>query len=640
MRIALAGQPNCGKSTLFNALAGYRTVTANFPGQTVRYNMSKVRLHGVTLEIVDLPGTYSLTSMDLAEVEARNYILSGSADVVVNVVDASLLSRSLEFTLQLLEMDRPLVVCLNMMDEARRKGIEIDSNTLSRILGVPVVETIASKGVGLEDLVATAIEVGKRGIRGRSPEFHRDIEEAIGEVEAVAGAAAEDMGVPARFLAIKLLEGDEYFLRELGGQPSLIKEVRRVQALLERTHGRPHDVIIASERHAVAMNIFERVARVGEPVRTIQDRVDDFLMHRYWGYIFLISILVGFFYGVFITGRNIEDPIVSAFESLIGWMEGRMGEGLSFYLLKGLAEGLAGGIGIVMPYLIPFLVGMALLEDTGYLSRMAFLMDAFMHRIGLHGKSVLPFVLGYGCSVPAVMATRVLETERDRLVTAFLAVMVPCAARTTVIYGLVAAYIGPIAALFIYLFNILIIALVGRLTTYIIPEVTPGLILEIPPFRLPVLKAVLTKTWFRLREFVLVAWPILIAGSIVLSILEYSGGDVAVNRLLQPLTFLLGVPQAVGTTLIFGILRKELSMIMLFQALGTMDVSSVMSAVQIMVFTVFVVFYIPCVATLAALSRELGWRRTGLICLATVMTGLFAALLVRGLFWLFSPLYR
>ncbi len=640
MRIALAGQPNCGKSTLFNALAGYRTVTANFPGQTVRYNMSKVRLHGVTLEIVDLPGTYSLTSMDLAEVEARNYILSGSADVVVNVVDASLLSRSLEFTLQLLEMDRPLVVCLNMMDEARRKGIEIDSNTLSRILGVPVVETIASKGVGLEDLVATAIEVGKRGIRGRSPEFHRDIEKAIGEVEAVAGAAAEDMGVPARFLAIKLLEGDEYFLRELGGQPSLIKEVRRVQALLERTHGRPHDVIIASERHAVAMNIFERVARVGEPVRTIQDRVDDFLMHRYWGYIFLISILVGFFYGVFITGRNIEDPIVSAFESLIGWMEGRMGEGLSFYLLKGLTEGLAGGIGIVMPYLIPFLVGMALLEDTGYLSRMAFLMDAFMHRIGLHGKSVLPFVLGYGCSVPAVMATRVLETERDRLVTAFLAVMVPCAARTTVIYGLVAAYIGPIAALSIYLFNILIIALAGRLTTHIIPEVTPGLILEIPPFRLPVLKAVLTKTWFRLREFVLVAWPILIAGSIVLSILEYTGGDVAVNRLLQPLTFLLGVPQAVGTTLIFGILRKELSMIMLFQALGTMDVSSVMSAVQIMVFTVFVVFYIPCVATLAALSRELGWRRTGLICLATVMTGLFAALLVRGLFWLFSPLYR
>ncbi len=637
MRIALVGQPNSGKSTLFNALAGYRTVTANFPGQTVRYSMSRVSLHGTTLEIVDLPGTYSMTSLDLAEMEARSYILSSRVDVVVDVVDASILSRGLELTLQLLEMEIPMVLCLNMMDEARRKGIDIDSRALSSLLGIPVVETVAVKGIGLEELISTAIEVHERGVRGRVPEFHRDVEEAIRGLQGALSPIAEKTGLPPRFLSIKLLEGDGYFLEMVRGEPDLLRRVEGLQGFLERTHGRPHDVVISSERHAVAMNLFERVAKVGEPERTLQDRIDDVLMHRYMGYPFLAAVLVGFFYGVFMVGQGVEVPLIAAFESLLEGLEGSMEEGLFFYTLKGLLEGLAGGVGIVLPYLIPFLVGMALLEDTGYLPRMAFLMDAFMHRIGLHGKSVLPFILGYGCSVPAVMATRVLESERDRFLTAFLTTMVPCAARTTVIYGLVAAYVGPMAALSIYLLNVLVIALVGRITTHLIPEVTPGLILEIPPFRFPSPGVVLTKTWFRMREFILVAWPLLIAGSVVLSLLEYTGAEAAINRLLYPLTYLLGVPEVVGMTLIFGVLRKELSMIMLFQALGTMDVSAMMSPVQIMIFTAFVIFYIPCVATIGVLGRELGWRKTGMVSVATVATGLLVSLALRGVLSVIIP---
>jgi ferrous iron transport protein B len=390
-------------------------------------------------------------------------------------------------------------------------------------------------------------------------------------------------------------------------------------------------MVMSSERHAISMNLFEEVSRVGEPVRTFYDRIDNVIMHKYLGYVILFVLLAGFFSVVFYAGKTLEGPIISVFEGLMESMGDAMGkETLLFFFAKGIMEGLAGGIGIVLPYLIPFLIGMAALEDVGYLPRMAFLMDAFMHRIGLHGKSVLPFVLGYGCSVPAIMATRILETPRDRFITAFLATMVPCAARTTIIYALVAYYLGPWAALFVYVLNIFVIALTGKVLTHFIPEVTPGLILEVPSFKMPSVRVVLVKTWLRTKEFVFVAWPLLILSSVLLSYLEYIKGDRVINNILSPLTYILGLPDAVGTTLIFGILRKELSLLMLFQALGTIDVSSVMSHEQILVFTLFVLFYVPCVATIAVLWKEFGWRKMTVISLATLMIALVIAVAARG----------
>jgi ferrous iron transport protein B len=341
--------------------------------------------------------------------------------------------------------------------------------------------------------------------------------------------------------------------------------------------------------------------------------------------------LLGLFSIVFAVGKILEEPIIAAFEGLVVRVGDALGkETLSFFFTKGIMEGLAGGIGIVLPYLLPFLIGMAILEDVGYLPRMAFLMDAFMHRIGLHGKSILPFVLGYGCNVPAIMATRILETPRDRFITALLATMVPCAARTTIIYALVAYYIGPGAALSVYFLNILVIALTGKVLTYFMPEITPGLILEVPSLKMPSAKVVLAKTWLRMKEFIFIAWPLLIASSAVLSFLEYMKGDKAINSILSPLTSVLGLPEAVGTTLIFGILRKELSLLMLFQALGTMDVSAVMSHEQIMVYTLFVLFYVPCVATVAVLSKELGYKRMAMVSLSTLLIAFAVALAARG----------
>jgi ferrous iron transport protein B len=252
-----------------------------------------------------------------------------------------------------------------------------------------------------------------------------------------------------------------------------------------------------------------------------------------------------------------------------------------------------------------------------------------MHKIGLHGKAVIPAVLGYGCNVPAVMRTRILESPRDRLIASVISSMVPCAARMTIIFGLVGYYLGSTAAFGVYLLNLVVIALTGGLLSKLLPEVTPGLILEMPVYQVPKLKVALRKTWYRLKDFVYIAWPLLIAGSALLALLEHLKWTATINRLLSPLTTILDLPAEVGMTLIFGILKKELSMLMLFQALGTNDIATVMSQTQILVFTIFVVFYIPCVATVGALAKEVRWKATMLITLFTIVLALGMGLLTR-----------
>jgi ferrous iron transport protein B len=263
-------------------------------------------------------------------------------------------------------------------------------------------------------------------------------------------------------------------------------------------------------------------------------------------------------------------------------------------------------------------------------------MDVFMHKIGLHGKSIIPFILGYGCSVPAVMATRILEFPQHRFIVSILATMIPCAARITIIFALVAFFISPNAALAIFALNILVVAISGKILSTFYPEPgSLGLILEIPAYQLPSVLNTLKKSWYRIREFIVIAWPILILGSALLALMEYFGVERYLNWFFSPLTHLLGLPVSVGTTLIFGLLRKELSMIMLTQALGTTQVLTVMTKTQVMVFTVFVTFYIPCLATIAALWKEIGKKGALLAILFTLSVAIILALIAHLLFGVF-----
>ena len=562
MRIALIGQPNCGKSTLFNHIAGYKAETGNFTGTTVTFTESSVRVGGEVLDVVDLPGTYTLSGTNPAEREAEKYLQSNEVDLIINVLDASHLSQGLELTLELLALNRPVIVAMNMMDEASRMGLTIDGESLAEKLGVPVLPLVASRGRGVRDLFLTALRVGKQ------------------EFDSSGYLVVED----------------------------------------DRT-----------KRHTFAAELERSYITRGERRSNWRDRVDDVLLHPFWGYVGMILILYAFFQLVYGVGVLVEQPLMATLEQVTAQISLWMGEGkLLTELTIGAVEGVIAGLGIVLPYLVPFLFGLGLLEDIGYMARVAFLMDALMHRIGLHGKAIVPFILGYGCNVPAVMSTRTLEDPKERFVAAALATLVPCAAILSVVFGLVAFYLGPLVALILYLFNIFVIALVGRILTLMIPEDTPGLILEIPPYRIPTLQTVMQKAWFRIREFLVEAWPLLIAGSAILALANYFNAAVFFNNILRPVTWTLGLPSATGVPLIFGIFRKELSLVMLGQALGSMSFDTVLTSVQMITFTVFVMFYVPCLATLSALRRELGTRAMFIITGMTVVIAMVTALLARG----------
>ena len=633
MRIALAGQPNCGKSTIFNNIAGYKAITSNFPGTTVKYTETQTHVFGYTCDCIDLPGTYSLTAGDLAELEARRHLLSGDVDVIVNVVDASLLIRSLELTLQLLELEVPMVLCLNMMDEAQRKGIQIDVQKLSNLLGIPAIPTIATSGKGLKELFIEVLRVDEEKKKGKTLRFSKDIETIIDELTRLLHSESPVSGnIPSRFLAIRLLENDEFFVKGIKSI-DFLSRTKSFQEKLEQIHGFPSDEVISSERHALAMNLFERASTViHPPKKDIRIAIDHWVMHKFLGYLILAAVFYGFFNLIFGVGRYIEEPLMEFFNYWIAQLGGVFGEGsLPFFLSKGVLQGIAGGIAIVLPYLVPFLIGLSVLEDIGYLPRVAFLMDVFMHRIGLHGKSIIPFILGYGCSVPAVMATRILEFPQHRFIVSILTTMIPCAARITIIFALVAFLIGPNAALAIFALNILVVGISGKILSLLFPypEANLGLILEIPAYQLPPLKNTLKKSWYRIREFIVIAWPILIVGSVLLAVMEYGGLEKSINWILSPFTNLLGLPDSVGTTLIFGLMRKELSMIMLTQALGTTEVLKVMTKAQILVFTVFVIFYVPCLATVAALWREIGKKGALLAVFFTLSVAILMGLATR-----------
>jgi len=496
------------------------------------------------------------------------------------------------------------------MDDAKRKGISISLEKLAETLNVSVFASIAARGVGVHELFAgVGTPTARPGIGARR--WSRDVEEAVASVESTLQIGPETPFMPLRFLAVKLIESDPD-VNVLAGQAARM-EAQSARRRLQNLRGRSAESIVMAERHDEAMRIFEDVAVVGRPQSDIRFSIDALLTHPFWGYLFLAAIFVGFFWGVFGVGAFVERILQPAFNLASVHISARLGAGtLRGVLIRGIWDGVAGGATIVLPYVVPFLFGLSFLEDLGYLPRVAYLLDGLLHRIGLHGTSVMPLVLGYGCSVPACMATRILPSRRDRFIASVLASLVPCSARSNLIFALVAFYLGPGWALAVFCLNAAIIILSGLILSRIWPEVSPGMLLEVPRYQFPRLKVMTRKVWFRLREFVVLSWPMLIVGSAVLGLAEHWHWDRAINLTLSPLTHLLGLPAVVGTTLIFGILRKELSMIMLVQALGTTQVSSVMTATQILVFTIFVTFYIPCFATIATMVREIGRKMTAI----------------------------
>ena len=622
--VALVGNPNVGKSSIFNQLTGLNQSVGNWPGKTVELAEGILIFKGTKIKVVDLPGTYSLSSFSEEEVVTRDFVLSGEPNVIVDIVDASALERNLYLTLQLLEMGAPVVIALNFVDEALKKGIEIKTKSLSEELGVPVVSVVATTGLGLSELVDAAIAKSKNG-EGKRPHYGKEVE---GHIIKLANKLQEhDFGIPescpSEWVAIKLLEGDLAIKKKFPLLSDLEKVTDQLTSEIEELHGEPANVIISSERYSLAHRIVERSVHThAKPINVTQLRLDNLLTHRVFGYIILFAIMGGIFFLIFAIGgfaSSIIDAGFRAFNEALRPALNSFNPLVANLILNGIVFGIGAAASIALPYIATFYFLLSILEDTGYLPRAAFLLDSLMHKIGLHGKAFIPMLLGYGCSVPACIGCRIMETKKERLLLGVLVLLIPCSARTVIILGVVGTYIGVLSALAIYVLDLLIVLILGRLLFKILPGESVGLIMEMPRIRTFKPKLVLKRTWFKTKDFLYMAMPLIIIGSLVVELARVFGIIDLVVGAITPITVgLLGLPASIGIALIFGFLRKELALIMLATYVGTTNFAIIMSPAQMIVFTIVMVLYIPCIATLAALVKEYGIKKAMLITLMDV----------------------
>ncbi len=648
INIALAGNANVGKSAIFNQLTGLSQVVGNWPGKTVEKAEGTLFFQGYKIHIIDLPGIYSLSTFSIEEIIAREYIAIEKPDIIINVIDASNLERNLYFTIQLLELQVPMIIALNQMDFATKKGIKIDIEKLSKILGVPVIPTVAIKGEGIKELLSKVIDVIEKKIELKplKIKYGKEIEVNIEKLENIINEKLPEIcrKYLSRWISIKLIEKDDDIIKKIqeyeNGREVLAYSEKVIEEL-EKIHGESSIIIIASERYGIANRIAKEVTKIITPPKvSIEERLSEITTHKILGYPILFFVIFSIFSIVFIGGNFLSEILENFFEGIlipiINELLIFLPQIFSKIIIEGIISGIIAGITIALPYIIPFYIILAILEDSGYIPRAAFLMDNIMHKIGLHGKAFIPLLLGYGCNVPACIGCRIMETERERFLAAFVTVLIPCSARTVIILGLVGKYIGLHAALSLYFFDLILIFILGRIAFKALPGEPIGLIMEMPPYKLPLIKNIIIKTWVRTKDFIYIAFPLIIGGSTILEALILTGWIWPINNFIAPLIVnWLGLPKITGIPLIFGILRKELTLILLSELTGTLEFNNILTPIQMIVFSIVTMIYVPCIATIAVLKKEFNLKKA----IGIVIIDIFLALLIGGLIFRILSLF-
>jgi ferrous iron transport protein B len=658
--IALAGNPNVGKSCIFNQLTGLNVVTANYPGKTVELNFGVTTHDGLKIGIIDLPGTYALGAVSDDQWVARRGVLEGQPDIVVVVVDASNLQRNLYLALQFLELDLSVIIALNLIDYAAKIGLKIDHKKLSELLGAPVIPTVAIRGEGIDELIHAITDFAEGKMKVEKPKitYGKDIEEAIRTLEETIQKSSVEIpyNLSARALAIQLLEGDKEFIdlvskqqtqgqghghqtRKRKGQPwgqisgnEVTQLAANLSRQIEERHGEPVGVRIARERHGLAGTIVDAVQSKSVQPILFSEKLKHFTVAPTTGIPIMILALLAIFAFIFYIGGFLSDLVNNFWSSLVSpsmvsFVNSLFGRGIiSNVILWMVDKGVLAWLSVAVPYIITFYIVLSVIEDSGYLNSIAFLSDNIMHKFGLHGRAIIPILTGAGCNVPAIMGTRVLTTKRERVLASALIILVPCSARTAVILGAVANFVGWIYAILIFLIELGLMAVVGWGLHKILPGESSGLVMEMFPLRVPSPPAILKKTWFRFKDFAYIAFPIIVLGSLVLGALYETGYLWAIAEPIGPvIQTLLGLPAVAGICLILGILRKELTLELLVALAmvqygsGAQNLLNFMSPLQIFIFALVVTIYIPCIATVAVLGNELGWKNAILLMLFTIV---------------------
>ncbi|NPA95627.1 MAG: ferrous iron transport protein B [Thermodesulfobacteria bacterium] len=542
LTIALAGNPNAGKTTIFNHLTGARQKVGNWSGVTVEKKEGTLNYKDYQITVVDLPGIYSLTAYSIEEVVARNYILEEHPDVVVDILDASNLERNLYLAVQLIELNIPLVFAMNMVDVAKARGIIIDYDQLSRLLGVPIVQTVGTRGEGITELLETVIHVAS-GKHPTSRHIHinygKEIEEEIVKIRETLKKDPElYRSYYPRWFALKLLEKDRLVEERARKSPAGEEIMAQVEASRERIQsilGDDPETIIAEARYGFISGALKETMRLSAAAKkTISDKIDQVLTNRLLGFPVFIFFMYFLFQATFTIGAYPVEWIEKGVELLASFVASHMSPGpLRDLLIDGVISGV-GGVIVFLPNILMLFLGISLFEDTGYMARAAFIMDRIMHSLGLHGKSFIPLLMGFGCNVPAIMATRTLESRRDRLLTILINPLMSCSARLPV-YVLLAGAFFPRRAgdvIFgIYILGVVLAIGVGRVMSMTIfkGESAP-FVLELPPYRLPTMKSVFLHMWENTKVYLQKMGGVVLAFSVVIWFLGNYPQDIRYSQ--------------------------------------------------------------------------------------------------------------
>jgi ferrous iron transport protein B len=624
--IALAGQPNMGKSTLFNLLTGLNQHVGNWPGKTVEQRSGNFTLDGKTYHLVDLPGTYSLTANSPEEVIAREFILTERPDVVIAVVSAANLERSLYLVSELVCLPVPVVVALNMMDVAQQEGMKVDAAVLSKELNLPVVPITATRALGVRDLLQEAVDVinGKEQTLPNIPEIRADVTKAIETVENLIENYVPTDYTPG-WVALKLLEGDTEITKSM--KTALPEEKWKAvnTVLLENDDAM---VVVASGRYNWIGNIVRlTIERPKMGQISVTERLDRVATHPVWGLFVLAGILGLVFWLTFTIGSPLQSWLAT---QVVGRIAGFMRTVMvtsPAWLRSLVVDGVIGGVGAVLtflPILMIFFASFGFLEDIGYMARAAYVMDNIMHMMGLHGKSFLPLFLGFGCNVPAIMGTRVIDSKQARILTILIAPLIPCTARMAVIAFLAPAFFGKQAFLVswgLILFSIIMLVVLGILLNKVVFKgERSAFIMEMPLYHIPNLRTVGLLVWQRALSFLKKAGTTILIASVIIWGLSYlPAGDLNTSYLaifgkwLTPVGKLMGFDWRLTVALISSFPAKENAIATLGVLFGSSansglatTLASTFSGATAISFLVVTMLFIPCLATVAVIRQETG----------------------------------
>ncbi len=656
--LALAGNPNTGKTSVFNELTGARQRIGNWPGVTVEKKMGTVTHKGKKIEVVDLPGTYSLTAYSTDEVVARNFLVKDKPDVVVHVIDASNLERNLYLTTQLMELGVRVVLALNMSDMVKKRGDKIDTHQLERFFETPVVETVGSKGIGMDALLDAAVTEALKGPHHEHVVgYGKSIETKITEVRKIVEKDKSLKTYPRRWLAVKILEGDEE-VEKIIKKSKVNKQIRKV---LETIDLEGFEAAMADKRYeAIGAAVSQCMKRKPDQM-TASDMIDRVFTNKFLGIPIFLAIMWGAFELTFTFGTPFMDLIDTVFVEVGAWLVNNV---QPEWVGSLLGEGIIGGVGsviIFLPNILILFLLLAFLERSGYMARAAFIMDKLMHTMGLHGHSFVPMLMGFGCNVPAIMATRTLKDKRDRLITIIVAPFMSCGARLPVYILLAGTFFSRNSGMvifMIYIAGIIVAILSAKLLRMTLFKGEPApFIMELPPYRVPNLKSCVIQMWDNGKMYVKKAATIILLGVViiwVLSVLPWGvepGSEESVigiiGKVIAPVFYPLGFDWKIAVALIFGFVAKEIVVGGLGVLYGVGEDEDGLSdalkndpnfgpfhAAGLMAFTLL---YMPCIACAGVIKKETGsWKWTAFAMGYGTAIAYLVAMAINGLRLLFG----